>query len=641
MRGFAGVLIAGGCRSEALRGAVAPMAGALGVGGGEGPEWLDPDAGAALVARGAGAAVGSGGRYCVAYTGELYNRAELGAELAREGVGGGGDGDAGVVLGLLERWGIEGALGRLEGPFALAVWDRRDRALHLIRDHLGQRPLFVQAERGVVSFGTRLRALAARPGFEGEVDRRALASYLRYLYVPAPNSIYRGVRKVRPGHHLTITDPAGSLPESRAYWSLREVAERGIDSPFTGSLQDAADEVERLLALAVGSRIDGDGAASALLSGGIDSTSVVALLSEQSSHPVRTFVVSYAESEHDEAKHAARVAARLGTAHTEIRVSAGDALAVVPRLAEIFDEPYADAGALPGYLIATLARMEVPSTFVGDGGDEIFGGYNRYTYGERVMGRLGKLPVPVRRLVAAGIAGLSTESWGRAHRALAPILPSPLQHRLVGQKMAKIGHLLRARTPTAMYRALLSAWQDPGELVADDGEVGGELEEILDADRPSRLIERIILADQSVYLPDDQLTKANQIALATGIALRAPLLDHRLVELSWRLPVDLKVAGGVGKLPLREIIYRRIPRELVDRPKVGFSVPLAEWLRGPLRPWAEELLTPEALARDGILRPEPIRTAWQRFHRGRTDLALGIWAVLAFQLWRQRWLDKK
>jgi asparagine synthase (glutamine-hydrolysing) len=632
--GFAGIFVAGRGGEEGLRSRLAPV--------GRGA-WLDPAAGVAFTvgaggAERGGATIIAGARFSIAYVGELYNRVELRSELAREGVGPGRGGDAAVVLGVLERWGVEPGLHRLQGPFALAVWDRGGRMLHLIRDRLGLKPLFVEVRGGVVRFGSRLRYLAAAPGFEREVDRRALCQYLRYLYVPAPHSIYRGVHKVRPGHLLTITDPAAPLPASRPYWSLREVAERGIGDPFRGELHEAADEAERLLAAAIRGRMVGLAPAGALLSGGLDSTSVVALLGELAPRPVRTFVVSYAEAEHDEAVHAARIAAHLGTEHTEFRVTGADARAVIPDLAEIFDEPYADAGALPAYLIATLARQELAGAFVGDGGDEIFGGYNRYTYGEKVVRRLGRVPRPARRLVAAGIAGLSTESWARAHRALAPLLPPPLQQRLAGDKLAKIGRLLEARTPTMMYRALLSAWHHPTELVGDGAEEPGVLEEILDAESPASLIDRMILADQMVYLPDDQLAKAEQVALAAGLALRAPLLDHHLVELAWRLPTRLKIDAGKGKLPLREIIYRRVPRELVERPKMGFSVPLASWLRGPLRPWAEELLSTEALARDGLLRPEPVRAAWSRLLRGRTDLALGLWAVLVFQLWRERWL---
>jgi asparagine synthase (glutamine-hydrolysing) len=571
------------------------------------------------------------------FHGELHNRRELYAEINGDHLSLSESGDAELALAVFERWGIESGVERFNGSFAIALWDTRERSLTLIRDRLGIRPLFVCARGGVVAFGSELRAVVAGSGFDKSIDTQALSHYLRYLYISAPRSIFRGVSKLGPGQILTITDPTAPLPAPRSYWSLRDVARQGLMAPFQGTLTEAAHELDRLLSDAVRLQLQTELPLGALLSGGIDSSTVVAVMQENAVYPVKTFTVAFDVAEHNEAHHAARIAEHLGTDHTEYLLTGQDALDVVPYLPDIFDEPHADAGQIPAYLICKLAGREADIALLGDGGDELYGGYNRYAYGEGVVRRMLRIPRPARWMIAAGIGHLSSDSWARAHQSLAPVLPKLFQQRLAGEKLSKLGRFMRQETPSHMYRALVSAWQQPDELVRGEPERDGILEEVLGADFPPRLVDRMMLADQLTYLPGDQLVKADRVSMAAGLQVRMPLLDHRQVEFSWRLPTTHKISGNRGKLLLREVLYRRVPRELVERPKMGFSVPLDQWLRGPLRPWAEELLTREALERDGLLRAAPIRNAWQQFQHGRGEHALALWAVLVYQAWRERW----
>lgn len=653
MSGIVGTVSTRGYLEEELRSNMRRMLAALAPDEHTAGEWLDPEAGVALAAfarpetetkafnhSGAVAplARSTSGRYQLLFEGELHNRLELDAALTGRARHGPAPSDAVLALATIERWGTMVGVQRFNGPFVIALWDTSERRLTLIRDRLGIKPLFIHARGGAITFSSELRALVAGPGFERTVDAAALTHYLRYLYIGTPRSIFRDVVKLGPGQILTITDAAAPLPAPETYWSLHEVARQGLAAPFPGSAVEAADELNRLLSDAVRLQMQADIPIGALLSGGIDSSAVVALMQEQAASPVKTFTVAFDVAEHNEARHAAQVARHLGTDHTEFLLTGRDALEAVPRLTEIFDEPHADAGLVSAFLVCDLARREIEIALLGDGGDELYGGYNRYAYGEGAMERILRVPRPARRLVAAGIDSLSAASWDRAHRALAPLLSSRFQQRLAGEKLVKLGRLMSDATPPQMYRTLVSAWQQPDTIVVGGPEQEGVLEEVLRANSPPRLVERMMLADQLTYLPGDQLVKADRVSKAAGLRVRAPLLDHRQAEFSWRLPTELKIAGGRGKLLLREILYRRVPRELIERPKVGFSIPLAKWLQGPLRPWAEELLTRAALEHDGLLRAAPIRTMWQRFLKGHDESALALWAVLVFQAWRGHWL---
>lgn len=575
------------------------------------------------------------GRYVMVFNGEIYNFKELRRELESHGFRFRGGSDTEVMLAAFERWGVRESVPRFVGMFASAVWDAQRRELVLVRDRLGKKPLFVYQEPGLITFGSELKALFAGPSFDRTIDRAALSSYLRYLYVPAPKSIFQRAIKVPAAHLLTISDPRRPLPSPEPYWSLREAARRGLSQPFEGSDADAIDELDRQMADAVTRRLCADVPLGALLSGGIDSSAVVAFMQEASSQPVKTYTIGFAEEEFNEAQHAAAVARHLGTQHTELMLTGDDACALVPRMADIFDEPLADPSQMPTLLVSQLARREVTVALCGDGGDELFGGYNRYVYGSRVLPRLERVPTGIRRRVGAGMGRVSSTTWDRMHRLTAAVLPGvPAAH--FGERVLKLSHVMNAGSVGGMYRSLLSAWQDPGDIVCDSAADADENERILDGSEPVSLLDRMMLADQLVYLPDDLLAKVDRASMAVSLEVRAPLVDHRLVEFSWRLPSGLKLRDGVGKWVLRQVLYRRVPKALVERPKMGFSVPIDRWLRGPLQRWAGDLLEPGELAGTGLFNPAAILEAWQGLQLGRPAGA-ALWAVIMFQAWKARW----
>jgi asparagine synthase (glutamine-hydrolysing) len=648
MCGLAGIL-APGWRADEVSGAVQTMTLTLAH---RGPDdqgvWSDGAAGIGLgfrrlaiidlSAEGHQPMSSASGRYVLVFNGEVYNYRELRPELEAVGHRFRGHSDTEVILASIEQWGVETALVRFVGMFAMAVWDRAERRLHLTRDRLGIKPMYVYRAGGVVAFASELKALATLPGFDRTVDPDALTAYLRYLYVPAPLTIYRNTRKLLPGHVLTIADPAQDAA-SVPFWSVEEAARRGIADRFDGDDREAVDELERLLMDATRLRLRADVPLGAFLSGGVDSSTTVALMQRLASAPVRTFTIGFDAREHDESAAAAAVASHLGTEHTEIRLTGEDARALIPRMPTVFDEPLADPSQLPTLLICEAARKGGLVVAVsGDGGDELFAGYNRYAYGERVLPRALRVPRAARRMVGAGLQKVPAASWDRVHRALTPALPNGFgEQRLVGDKMQKLGSLLPLPDYTGMYRSLLSAWQAPESLVAG-GNGGADPVEAALAEHPDYShLDLMLLADQRTYLADDLLAKVDRASMAVALEVRVPLLDHRVVEYSWRLPPRFKIRDGRGKWALRQVLYRHVPAELVDRPKVGFSVPLEQWLRGPLRGWAEDLLAPAALARDPLLRPDPIRAAWTAFQQGTGRAGHGLWAVLMYQAWKEAW----
>jgi asparagine synthase (glutamine-hydrolysing) len=526
------------------------------------------------------------------------------------------------VLAAFEHWGIPKAVTRFVGMFAIAVWDVERRELSLVRDRLGKKRLYVYSEPGLVTFGSELKALAAGPAFDRTIDREALAAYLRYLYVPAPRSIFARAAKIPAGHILTIADAACPLPESRPYWSLAEAARDGLAHPIACE-REAIAALDALVTDAVRARMVSDVPIGALLSGGIDSSTIVALMQESSPRPVRTYTIGFDDTAFDEAPQAARVAAHLGADHTELRIGGADARTLIPRLPSIFDEPFADPSQLPTFFVSQLARQHVTVALCGDGGDELFGGYNRYVYGARMLPRIDRLPAVMRHWLAAGADRIAVDALDQFGGRF-------------GERVQKVGTLMTAPSVGDMYRSLLSAWQQPETIVRDVAQPPDLNERIRNDAEPSGLLNRMMLADQLMYLPDDLLAKVDRASMAVSLEVRAPLLDHRVVELSWRLPPSLKLRGRVGKWALRQMLYRRVPRHLVERPKMGFSVPIDGWLRGPLRPWAEERLAPGALA-DAGLDPAPVRRAWEDLQSGRRHTGASVWAVVMFQAWKERW----
>lgn len=623
--------------------------------------WVDGEAGIALGHRrlaildlspaGHQPMVSPSRRYVIAFNGEIYNHLELREELSKVDDGGTlpawrGHSDTETLLAAFEAWGIEKTLTRCVGMFALALWDRATRTLTLARDRMGEKPLYYGWVRGALVFGSELKALRAYPGFDKAIDRGALALFMRHNYVPAPWSIFENIWKLPPGCYVQFAAagfPPGAFPRGRGevkpYWSVRDVAEAGLLHPFTDSEAAAVEKLETLLKQSIASQMVADVPLGAFLSGGIDSSTVVALMQAQGSRPVKTFTIGFHEGEYNEATHAAAVARHLGTDHTELYVTPEEAMAVIPRLPALYDEPFADSSQIPTFLVAQLARQHVTVSLSGDGGDELFGGYNRYFWTRALWKRLGTVPVPMRRALAAVMTAPSPHTWNRVFALLGPLLPRRLRVQLAGDKMHKLAELVGLDSQEAVYRYLVSHWKHPAEELV----IGAtEPQTILSdrADWPAALTqgrrpfeEVMMFLDQLTYLPDDILVKVDRAAMGVSLETRVPLLDHRVVEFAWRLPLSMKIRDGQSKWVLRQVLYQYVPRELIERPKMGFGVPLDQWLRGPLREWAEDLLSEERLKHEGFLNPAPVQQMWAEHLSGRRNWAYYLWDVLMWEAW--------
>lgn len=571
------------------------------------------------------------GRYVIVFNGEIFNfrqlRGELGARFHFSGAS-----DTEVMLAAIEAYGLETAVRRFVGMFAFALWDRERRCLHLVRDRLGIKPLYYGVVGRSFAFASELKAFRTLPDFDDEIDRDALALFLRHNCIPAPRSIYRGIRKLPPGTILSIAAPAAEVGEPVAYWSAREVAERGVADPFSGSDAEATDALEELLRDAVRLRMVADVPLGAFLSGGIDSSVVVALMQAQSDRPIRTYSIGSLDPGYDEAQHAMRVARHIGTEHTELYVRSEDALAVIPRLPALYDEPFADSSQIPTFLVSELARRHVTVSLSGDGGDELFGGYNRHVWGSRVWSAMRWTPARLRHGLARVLETSSPAGWDRRYEAMERLVPLRLRQQMFGYKVNKLASALTAGDAVDLYQRLASHWFDARSVVigASAPERAAEPEGLGPAASHPELM---MYFDLVTYLPDDILTKLDRASMAVGLEARVPLLDHRVVEFAWRLPLHMKIREGRGKWLLRQVLYRHVPRELVERPKAGFGVPLDAWLRGPLRDWAESLLDERRLREEGFLRPQPIRERWTQHLSGRASWQYHLWDVLMFQAW--------
>ena len=606
----------------------------------DGQAWVDAGSGMALgfrrlaivdlSAAGRQPMPSASGRYTVVYNGEIYNAETLRPELTPAAGNWRGHSDTEVMLAAIEQWGLERALSRLAGMFALALWDSRERRLSLVRDRVGKKPLYWTLQDDTLLFGSELRALRAHPAFRAEIDRDAVALYLRHACFQAPHTIYRGVQQLPPGHLLTLS-ATGEL-RVEPYWRLADCVSAGHEKPFQGDLASAATALEDVLGLAVRERLVSDVPLGAFLSGGYDSSSVVALMQKASSRPVRTFTIGFRVEAYNEAQHAKAVAAYLGTDHTELYVTPEDALAVIPGLPDIYDEPFADASQVPTYLVSRLARQHVTVALSGDGGDEVLAGYNRYLQAERFRRLAGSVPRGARSLAASAMRAVSPTGWDRAFRAV----PSRLRPAVPGDKLHKLAAVV-AEDADGFYRKLTSTWQEPERIVPGSHEPATVITDPSVRSIASGFIERMQYLDTLTYLPSDILTKVDRASMAVSLEARSPLLDHRVIAFAWSLPLHLKVAGSAGKRVLREMLYRHVPRQLVDRPKMGFGVPIDRWLRGPLREWAESLLSEAHLKDTGLLAVEPVRTRWREHLSGRRNWQDSLWAVLMLQAWHERW----
>ena len=606
--------------------------------------WVDGPSGLALghrrlavidlTAAGSQPMVSSGGRYVITYNGELYNLADLHGQLSSLGCRFRGHSDTELLLAAIEQWGLDGALPRLNGMFAFALWDREHRRLQLVRDRLGEKPMYYGWSGQTFLFGSELKALGAHPDFSSDIDRGALALYFRHNCVPAPHCIYRGLRKLPPGTVVTVD--AGSSPVDPApvpYWSAREAAEAGAADPLDGSTEELADQLEHLLGDAIGLRMQADVPLGAFLSGGIDSSTVVALMQARSDRKVKTFTIGFHDQAYDESDSAAAVAAHLGTDHVSLSVTPADAMETIPRLPGLYDEPFSDSSQIPTFLVSQLARRDVTVSLSGDGGDELFGGYNRYAWCPSIWRRIRRVPAPARTAAAAALRLPSPDTWDAVFRRATPVLPGRLQVRYPGMKIDKIAEVLPSVSLEDMYRRLSSHFQDPAALVLGGREPLTVLTDSAAWPQLSDPVNRMMYFDQMTYLPDDILVKVDRASMGVSLEARVPMLDHRLVEFAWRLPLDMKVRGGQGKWLLRHVLRRHVPDSLVDRPKAGFGLPVGDWLRGPLRDWAEGLLEPRRLRQEGFLDPITVRALWDAHLSGRRDRAYQLWDVLMFQSW--------
>lgn len=575
--------------------------------------------------------VSASGRYVLAFNGEIYNHRELGEQLRREGHRFRGHGDTEVLLAAIDRWGLEPTVEALHGMFAFALWDAAEEVLVLVRDRMGEKPLAWGRQGDTVLFGSDLRALRPHPAFRPALDRDALALYFRHKYVPGPFTIWRGIEKVPPAGMVRIGRDGRVVRSS--YWRAHDHLLPGGSSPPDASDREEIDALEALLADAVGRRMVADVPLGAFLSGGLDSAVVVALMQRQASVPVRTFTIGNTDRRFDESADAAAVARHLGTDHTTLEVSAADALDVVPRLAEVYDEPFADSSQIPTLLVSELARRHVTVSLSGDGGDEVFGGYNRYRWIPAIWARVRPIPRPLRRVGAAGLAAVPGPFWERAVR----VVPQRRRPRLVSTKVAKVSQVAGLDGPEAMYLRLTSHWPRPTEVVLGAREPSTLVSSPAAWPAAPTLADQLMAVDLVTYLPDDILVKLDRATMAHSLEGRVPLLDHRVVEHALARPLSWKQRDGVSKWALRQVAGRLLPPELLDRPKMGFGVPVGAWLRGPLRPWAEELLTPARLRREGVLAADVVWAAWEAHQRGRQDHSYALWDVVMFQAWLERW----
>ncbi|MBL4608251.1 MAG: asparagine synthase (glutamine-hydrolyzing) [Pseudomonadales bacterium] len=554
------------------------------------------------------------GRYVIAFNGEIYNYLALRDLLKNEQKHWRGHSDTETLLACLVAWGVEKTLPLLQGMFAFGLWDKQTRTLTLARDRMGEKPLYYGWQGDTFLFGSELKAFKTHPDFRAEVNRDALVLLLRHNCVPAPFSIYQGIEKLRPGHYMNIVlnDELTQTAQPQPYWTMNQAVAQGMANPFNGSDSQAIDLLEGQLSQSISAQILADVPLGAFLSGGVDSSTIVALMQRQSSQPVRTFAIGFNEPGYNEAQYAKEVANHLGTDHTEFYVSSADALAVIPQLPQIYCEPFADSSQIPTFLVSKMAREYVTVALSGDAGDELFGGYNQYQFAPKIWGFLRKLPQPLRALAANVLVGL----------------PMP-------DKLRKLMDVLPVASHEEFYRILMSHWKQPETLVIGTSEPLAQMCSFQAMPKISDYAHWMMAMDAQTYMPDDILVKVDRAAMANSLETRVPMLDHRLVELACRLPMHMKIRDGKGKWVLREVLYRHVPKALIDRPKKGFSIPMASWLRGPLRDWAEALLDESRLHQEGYFHPEPIRSVWKQHLQERADHSTKLWGVLMFQAWLQ------
>lgn len=606
--------------------------------------WSDPEQTIALAHRrlaiiepsetGHQPMMSASGRYVISFNGEVYNHLDLRKRLSNGGsnkITWRGRSDTETLIAGIETWGLSETLKKSVGMYAFALWDREEQILYLVRDRIGEKPLYYGYQRGVFLFGSELKALKMHPAFEGEVDRDAITLQLRHSYIPTPYSIYKGIKKLPPGTFIKLLVSNGRLsgiePEPVSYWSLGDAINDGINNPFDGSETDAVDALDGLLSASVRQQMVADVPLGAFLSSGVDSSTIVALMQSQSSLPAKTFTIGFKEDGYNEAVHAKAVAAHLGTDHTELYVSPEQALDVIPRLPMLYDEPFSDSSQIPTFLVSQMTRQHVTVSLSGDGGDELFGGYNRYQMTSGLWSKIGRLPLPLRHLAAKGLRTLAPEQWNQ----ISKWIPGAARYADFGGKIHKGAGVLASQTSDELYLNLITHWPDPSSLVINGIEPPTQITQpqfLLNG-----IVEQMMALDSVSYLTDDILCKIDRAAMGVSLETRVPFLDHHIVEFAWRLPLSMKIRDGQGKWILRQVLNKYVPKELIKRPKMGFGVPIDSWLRGPLRDWAEDLLDGSRLRKEGYFCPEPIRQKWTEHLSGKRNWQYHLWDVLMFQAW--------
>lgn len=576
-----------------------------------------------------------GGRYVIVFNGEIYNFVELRQDLTELGHSFRGGSDTEVILASVLQWGIEAAVQRFRGMFAFALWDRAMNELYLVRDRVGEKPLYYGWIDQAFVFASELKALQRHPNWKGNIDRDALALFMRYNCIPAPYSIYRGIYKLLPGTILKL-ETASQYSEPIPYWSAKSVVEFGMTNPIECSDADAIVKLDDLLRDAVRSQMVADVPLGAFLSGGVDSSTIVALMQAQSNRPIKTFSIGFHEIDYNEASYAEAVAEHLGTDHTQHYVTVNEAIAVIPKLPQLYDEPFADSSQIPTFLVSQLAKQKVTVSLSGDAGDELFGGYNRYVWGEKIRRKIAPLPKEIRQILAQVLTSQSPTTWNRHFEILGAILPSAYKVSLPGEKIHKLAQTLAMPDADSFYKSLVSHWKDPTALVLNSIE---PIEPPISLGNTQLWSNRISFAEHMMYLdlvtylPNDILTKVDRASMGVSLESRVPFLDHRVIEFAWQLPLSLKIRQENNKWILRQVLYQYVPRQLIERPKMGFSVPIDQWLRSQLRDWAEDLLDKNCLDQGGFLNSSLIRQKWAEHLSGQHNWQYLLWNVLMFQSW--------
>jgi len=578
------------------------------------------------------------GRYYIVYNGEVYNFNELKKEIQSLGLAFRGHSDTEVLLAAIEQWGLKKAVTCFIGMFAFALWDRRERILHLVRDRIGIKPLYYGWLGKAFVFASELKAFKVHPEFRGEINRNALALMMRHNCIPAPYTIFQGIYKLLPGHILSLKiDNISADHTLIPYWNAKKVVENSVTNPFAENEIEAAEYLDVLLRDAVKKRMIADVPLGAFLSGGVDSSLVVALMQAQSIRPVKTFTIGFYEDDYNEAKDARKVAQHLGTEHTELYVTPKEAMEVIPKLPTLYDEPFSDSSQIPTFLVSQLTSKHVTVSLSGDGGDELFGGYNRHFWGRSIWQKLGWMPNGLKATIARGLTTLSPQALDVVFGKLVQILPEKIKQRNFGDKLHKLAEILAVESPEAIYHGLVSHWKNPSNLV-----IGATEPPTILTDRSrwadlSEFSQRMMFLDLITYLPDDILTKVDRASMGVSLEARVPILDHRVVEFAWSLPISMKIKNGQGKWILRQVLYKYVPKKLIERPKAGFGIPIDTWLRGPLLDWAESLLQKRRLREEGFFNPQSIRQKWEEHLSGKLNWQYHLWDVLMFQLWKEHY----